>query len=79
VATPVEVAVDAYIRASGERDDATRRRLLEACFAADGRFVTRSTVLRGRAAVDAMLSRADVRAATGAGCGDHCAHAARLG
>lgn len=57
MATPVELAVATYIRASGERDDAERRRLLEACFAEDGRFVTRSTVLRGPAAVDAMLAR----------------------
>jgi hypothetical protein len=58
VAPPVTVAVETYIRASGERDDAARRQLLEACFAEDGRFVTRSAVLRGPAAVDAMLVRA---------------------
>jgi hypothetical protein len=55
--TPVELAVDAYIRASAERDPAARAKLLEACFAEDGRFVTRSGTLRGRAAVDAMIAR----------------------
>lgn len=56
--SPVEVAVETYIRASGERDPGARAKLLEACFAEDGRFVTRSGVLQGRAAVDAMLARA---------------------
>lgn len=31
--------------------------LLSACFADDGRIVTRSGVIRGRAAVDAMIAR----------------------
>ncbi len=56
--SPVETAVHTYIRASGERDPAARANLLEACFAPDGRFVTRSVVIRGRAAVDAMIARA---------------------
>lgn len=55
--SPVEIAVQTYIRASGERDPAARAKLLEACFAEDGRFVTRSAVIRGRAGVDAMLAR----------------------
>ena len=57
MATPVEVAVTTYVRASAERDPTLRQQLLEACFAEDGRFVTRSSVIRGRAAVDAMLAR----------------------
>lgn len=57
MATPVEVAVETYVRAAGERDPATRARLLAACFAEDGRLVTRSGVLRGPAAVDAMIAR----------------------
>ena len=56
--SPVETAVQTYIRASGERDPAARAKLIEACFAEDGRFVTRSTVIRGRAGVDAMIARA---------------------
>jgi len=55
--SPVETAVRTYIRASGERDPAARAELLETCFAEDGRFVTRSTVIRGRAGVDAMIER----------------------
>src|SRR5690606_34339496 len=55
--TPVEIAVQTYIRASGERDPAARAKLIEACFAEDGRFVTRSGVIRGRAGVDAMIGR----------------------
>ena len=55
--TPVESAVETYIRAAGERDPAARAKLLEACFAEQGRIVTRSSVIRGRAAVDAMIAR----------------------
>ena len=55
--SPVETAVETYIRASGERDPAARAKLLAACFAEDGRLVTRSGVIRGRAGVDAVLAR----------------------
>lgn len=58
MSSPVETAARTYIRAAAERDPAARAQLLEACFADDGRFVTRSGVIRGRAAVDAMLARA---------------------
>jgi hypothetical protein len=54
----VEVAVDTYILASQEGDAAVRVQLLEACFAEDGRMVTRSRELRGRAALAAELARA---------------------
>jgi hypothetical protein len=54
----VEVAVDTYILASQEGDAAVRAQLLEACFAEDGRMVTRSRELRGRAALAAELARA---------------------
>ena len=53
----VEVAVDTYIRASTEPDAAQRAQLLEACFAADGRMVTRSREIRGRAALSEMIGR----------------------
>jgi len=52
-----ENAVATYARAAAERDHAIRAQLLEACFAEDGRLVTRSTVLRGRASIDAMIAR----------------------
>lgn len=55
--SPVETAVETYIRAAGERDPAVRAKLLEACFADDARLVTRSSVIRGRAAIDAMIAR----------------------
>ncbi len=53
----VETAVRTYIRAAAERDPAERAKLLEACFADDVRFVTRSGVIHGRAGIDAMLVR----------------------
>jgi hypothetical protein len=55
--TPVETAVATYIQAAAERDPTTRAQLLAACFAADGRLVTRSGVIRGRVGVDAMIAR----------------------
>lgn len=55
--SPVETAVRTYLRAAAERDPAERAKLLEACFAEDVRFVTRSGVIRGRAGIDAMLVR----------------------
>jgi nuclear transport factor 2 (NTF2) superfamily protein len=56
--SPVETAVQTYVRAARERDPAARAKLIESCFAEDTRFVTRSGVIRGRAGVDAMLARA---------------------
>jgi hypothetical protein len=55
--SPVELAARTYIEAAHEPDPAARAKLLEACFAADGRMVTRSTVIRGRAAIDAVIAR----------------------
>jgi hypothetical protein len=54
--SPVEIAVDTYIRASSERDPAVRAAMLEACFAEDGRMVTRSREIRGRAGLAAALT-----------------------
>ncbi|WP_433926984.1 nuclear transport factor 2 family protein [Sorangium cellulosum] len=47
----VEAAVKTYIDAASERDPEKRAAMLEACFAADGRVVSRSREIRGRAAV----------------------------
>jgi hypothetical protein len=55
--SPVELAVQTYICAAGERDPATRARLLEACIAEAARLVTRSAVIRSRAGIDAMIAR----------------------
>lgn len=53
----VETAVNQYIRAAGERDANERAALLEACFAVDGRLVTRTREFRGRAAVAELFAR----------------------
>jgi hypothetical protein len=53
----VEAVVDTYIRAASERDPATRAAMLEACFAADGRIVSRSREIRGRAALADEIAR----------------------
>jgi hypothetical protein len=53
----IERVVETYIRAWSERDATLREQLLEACFAVDGRFVTRRRVLRGRAALAADMAR----------------------
>jgi hypothetical protein len=55
--SPVEVAVDKYIRAWSERDPLARSSLLEACFAAEGRVVQRSGETRGRAGLAEMIER----------------------
>ena len=49
--SPVEVAVDTYVRAWAEPDAAARMRMIEACFAPDGRIVLRGREIRGRAAL----------------------------
>ena len=53
----VETAVDSYIRAASERDPEARAALIEACFAADGRIVSRSREIRGRAALADEIAR----------------------
>jgi hypothetical protein len=53
----VETAVDTYIRASSEHDPVARAAMIEACFAADGRVVTRSREIRGRAALADEIER----------------------
>jgi hypothetical protein len=52
----VEVAVDTYIRAANERDPTVRAKLLDACFAPDGRMVTASREIRGRTALADFLT-----------------------
>src|SRR5437016_3337674 len=52
----VKDAVDAYISAASEPDPVARAALLEACFAEDGRIVTRNREIRGRAAVADMFA-----------------------
>jgi hypothetical protein len=55
--SPVQSAVETYIRAWSEHDPAVRATMLEACFAEDGRMVTRSREIRGRAGLAAEMAR----------------------
>ena len=55
--TPVELAVDTYIRAVSERDATKRAAMLESCFAEDARFIPRNSAIVGRAAIAAMITR----------------------
>lgn len=55
--TPVELAVDTYIAAARERRAEDRLALLHQCWAEDGRFITRSGEIRGRAEMNAMIGR----------------------
>jgi hypothetical protein len=52
----VEVAVDTYIRMWSEPDPPRRAAMLKACFAEEGRMVTRSREIRGRAAFAALMA-----------------------
>lgn len=55
--SPIETAVDTFIRAWSEPDAAKRAAMLDACFAESGRFVMRNRELRGRAEVLALMTR----------------------
>ncbi|CAN5493024.1 hypothetical protein BH11MYX1_BH11MYX1_10290 [soil metagenome] len=59
--SPIETAVRTYEALWQERDSAARGRMIEACWAEDGRLVTRSTEIRGRvplaAAAEAFVAR----------------------
>lgn len=57
MANAIENSVQSYIQAAHEPDGAKRRVLLEACFAEDGRLVSRSREFRGRDAVLQMFER----------------------
>lgn len=53
----VRETVATYISACSERDPQLRGQLLEQCFAEEGRLVSRSRELRGRAALAEMLAQ----------------------
>lgn len=57
MASPVETAVATYIQVFSERDPQARAAMLDACFAENGRFVTRTRDMRGRAAIAAMATQ----------------------
>jgi hypothetical protein len=53
--SPAEIAAESYVAAWQEPDPGARARLLDACFAADGRIVSPGAVIRGRAALAAAI------------------------
>ena len=56
MSSPSEVAAQTYVKAWQESDVASRTRLIEACFADDGRIVSRGAVIRGRAGLAAPIA-----------------------
>ena len=50
-----EIAAQTYVAAWQEPDAAARGRLIDACFAAEGRIVSPGAVIRGRAALAAAI------------------------
>jgi hypothetical protein len=57
MSTVVETAVTTYIRAASERNPEARAAMLETCFADDGRVVSRSREIRGRAALAGEIAK----------------------
>lgn len=57
MATPVETAVDTYIRALNERDPARRSAMIRECFTEDARLIARSREIRGHAALAEEMAR----------------------
>ncbi|HYJ10455.1 MAG TPA: hypothetical protein VEX18_15630, partial [Polyangiaceae bacterium] len=57
MSTVVETAVTTYIRAASERNPEARAAMLGACFADDGRVVSRSREIRGRAALAGEIAK----------------------
>lgn len=55
--TLVEKAVDTYVRAWKELDPARRWELVEACWAMNGRLVTRNREIRGRKALAEEMAK----------------------
>jgi hypothetical protein len=53
--SPTEMAAQTYVAAWKERDAVTRARLIDRCFAAEGRIVSPGAVISGRAALAAAI------------------------
>jgi hypothetical protein len=53
--SPAEIAARTFVAAWQEPDEVARVRLIEACFAVDGRIVSPGSVIRGRAALAAAI------------------------
>ena len=58
MSTPIEIAVRTYAAIFQEPDPSVRATLIETCWAEDGRLVTRSGEIRGRAGIAAMADAA---------------------
>lgn len=56
MSSPAEIAARTYVAAWQEADPAARARLIEACFAAEGRIVTPGTVIHGRAGLEKAIA-----------------------
>ena len=56
MSSPTEIAARNYVAAWQESDAAARAPLIDACFAVDGRIVSRGNVIRGRAGLAAAMS-----------------------
>jgi hypothetical protein len=54
---PIQATVDTYVKACMERNPARRAALLERCFSENGRMVTASQEIVGRAGLLKMLDR----------------------
>ncbi len=57
MSSPVQTAVETYIRAWSEPDPSVRAAMVQACFAEDGRMVTRSREIRGHAGLTDEMTR----------------------
>jgi hypothetical protein len=53
--SPTEIAAQNYVAAWREPDAVTRARLIDACFATEGRIVSPGAVIRGRAGLAAAM------------------------
>ena len=53
--SPSEIAAQSYVAAWQEPDALARARLLDGCFAVEGRIVSPGAVIRGRAALAAAI------------------------
>ncbi|MFZ5895488.1 MAG: hypothetical protein ACOY0T_30810 [Myxococcota bacterium] len=57
MAKAVKGVVETWVRIPRERDAAVRTQLLEECFASDGRLISRSREVRGRAAMAELITQ----------------------
>lgn len=55
--TAIEITVDTYVRAFTEPDPQARARMIEACWAEDGRLVSKSREIRGRVALGEFMAQ----------------------